>query len=54
MREVDHLVTDRLHAAILARLAGRPVTICDNAYGKLTSYYEAWWRDDPAIELRRP
>lgn len=52
MAEVDHLVTDRLHAAILARLAGRPVTLHDNAYGKLAAYYDAWWRQDPAVELR--
>ena len=53
MGEVDHLVTDRLHAAILARLAGRPVTLHDNAYGKLTAYYDTWWRDDPAVTLDR-
>lgn len=54
MRRVDHLVTDRLHAAILARLAGARVTLCDTAYGKLTGYYETWWRDDPAVQLRNP
>ena len=53
MRGVDHLVTDRLHAAILARLAGRRVTLHDPAYGKLAAYYDAWWRDDPAVQLRR-
>lgn len=51
MAGVEHLVTDRLHAAILARLARRPVTLHDNAYGKLTAYYDAWWRDDPAVKL---
>lgn len=49
----EHVVTDRLHAAILARLLGRPVTLHDRAYGKLAAYHETWWRDDPAIELRR-
>jgi pyruvyl transferase EpsO len=51
MADVDHLVTDRLHAAILARLAGRRVTLHDNASGKLAAYYDAWWREDPAVEL---
>jgi pyruvyl transferase EpsO len=46
-----HVSTDRLHAAIVARLAGRPVTLVDNAYGKLAAYYEAWWQDDPAVDL---
>ena len=47
----DHIITDRLHAAILARLLGRRVTLRDNGYGKLASYHEAWWRDDPAVTL---
>lgn len=51
MAGVDHLVTDRLHAAILARLGGRPVTLRDNAYGKLRAYYETWWRDDPGVRI---
>lgn len=54
MSSVDHLVTDRLHAAILARLAGRPVTLHDHAYGKLTAYYDAWWREDSLVQLRTP
>jgi pyruvyl transferase EpsO len=44
--------TDRLHAAILARLTGRPVTLVDNSYGKLSAYYDAWWTNDPDITLR--
>lgn len=54
MSGADHVVTDRLHAAIVARLAGRPVTLCDNGYGKLAAYYDAWWRDDPGVELQHP
>jgi pyruvyl transferase EpsO len=51
MAAAEHLDTDRLHAAILARLAGRPVTLRDHGYGKLAAYYEQWWKDDPGIEL---
>ena len=53
MTGAEHVVTDRLHAAIVARLVGRPVTLRDNGYGKLASYYETWWRDDPAVTLHR-
>lgn len=51
IQSAAHLVTDRLHAAILARLAGTPVTLRDGAYGKLAAYYETWWKDDPTIRL---
>lgn len=36
------LVTDRLHAMILAQQIGREVWFCDNATGKLSSYVETW------------
>lgn len=51
MRAVDRVTTDRLHAAIVARLAGRSVALRDNRYGKLAAYYDAWWRDDPQVTL---
>jgi pyruvyl transferase EpsO len=51
MRHASRVVTDRLHAAILARLAGRPVALLDNSNGKIAAYYEAWWRADPAVTL---
>jgi pyruvyl transferase EpsO len=51
LRRFDHVVTDRLHGAILARLAGRPVTLVDNSYGKLSAYYDAWWSADPRVAL---
>ena len=54
IQSAAHLVTDRLHAAILARLAGTPITLRDGAYGKLAAYYETWWKDDPAIHLESP
>lgn len=52
MATAAHVETDRLHAAIVARLAGRPVTLVDNAYGKLSAYYNAWWTNDPNVRLR--
>ena len=53
MKGAEHVVTDRLHAAIVARLTGRSVTLRDTGYGKLASYYDAWWRDDPDVTLQR-
>jgi pyruvyl transferase EpsO len=50
----DRVVTDRLHGAIVARLAGRPVTLVDNSYGKLSAYYDAWWAADSGVTLARP
>lgn len=54
MESAAQVETDRLHAAIVARLAGRPVTLVDNAYGKLSAYYDAWWTNDPLVTLRTP
>jgi pyruvyl transferase EpsO len=53
MRQADRVVTDRLHGAIVARLAGRPVTLVENSYGKLTRYQDAWWRDDASVTPAR-
>lgn len=53
MRQAERVVTDRLHGAIVARLAGRPVTLVDNAHGKLSAYYDAWWRDEALVTLAR-
>lgn len=52
MRPASHVVTDRLHGAIVARLAERPVTLIDNSYGKLTAYRDVWWRDESSIVVR--
>lgn len=52
MAAAAHVETDRLHAAIVARLAGRPVALVDNSYGKLSAYYNAWWTGDPNVRLR--
>ncbi|HEX5817745.1 MAG TPA: polysaccharide pyruvyl transferase family protein, partial [Gemmatimonadales bacterium] len=51
IRGADRVVTDRLHAAILARIAGRPVTLLPDRFGKLSAYRDAWWLDDPAVTM---
>ena len=45
------VVTDRLHAAVLARLIGRPVVALDNSYGKLSSAANAWLGELGGITL---
>jgi pyruvyl transferase EpsO len=52
-RQASRVVTDRLHGAIVARIAGRPITLLDNSYGKLAAYHETWWRDDASIAVER-
>jgi pyruvyl transferase EpsO len=50
------IVTDRLHAHLLATLLGRPSVVCDNRFGKVRSFYETWtaslpgtaWAETPA------
>lgn len=45
------IVTDRLHAAILGRAAGRRVFLLDNSYGKNRNVYEAWFRQIPEVSF---
>lgn len=40
-----HVVTDRLHFAIAAMIAGRRATLLPNRYHKNRAVYEAWLRD---------
>jgi exopolysaccharide biosynthesis predicted pyruvyltransferase EpsI/GT2 family glycosyltransferase len=43
------VVTDRLHAALLAWLADRPAVLVDNVYGKNRALAETWFADDPQL-----
>lgn len=45
------LVTDRLHAHLLATLCGIPNVIVSDRFGKVLSTYEAWTRDVPIVRL---
>ena len=44
-----HIVTDRLHAHILALLLDIPHVALDNDYGKLSAYIAAWTADSPRL-----
>ncbi len=41
----ETIITDRLHAMLLALQMGRRVIAIDNANGKLSSYVDTWLRD---------
>ena len=45
------VVTDRLHAMLLALLLGRNVTAVDNSYGKLSGYVDIWLRNVPMLNF---
>ncbi len=47
-----HVVTDRLHMALLGLLMRRRVTFIDNSYGKLSSYVDTWLQHHRDIEMR--
>jgi pyruvyl transferase EpsO len=48
------VITDRLHAAILAVLLGIPVVMIDIANGKLGAFHSAWLRDYPGCRMASP
>jgi pyruvyl transferase EpsO len=45
----ETIVADRLHACILGCLLGKKVFFVDNSYGKLTSYYDTWLKNDAGL-----
>jgi pyruvyl transferase EpsO len=46
------IVSDRLHAVILAALLGRQAVAFDNCYAKTSSYVSLWMQDMASIEIR--
>ena len=51
LKQVDIVVSDRLHACIMAYLSGREVYMLDNAYGKLSGVYQQSLKDKPNVHL---
>jgi pyruvyl transferase EpsO len=49
----EHIVTDRLHAHILACLMNKRSTVVDNSYGKNSGYVSAWTAGSELVTLRR-
>jgi pyruvyl transferase EpsO len=50
-RDYEHVVSSRLHGALLGGLLGIPTTLLDNSYGKNRQYFEAWLRDLPGLDM---
>lgn len=46
----EHIYTTRLHAAILAVLLGKEVTVLDNTYRKNSRFFKTWFADS-GIEI---
>lgn len=49
----ETIVSDRLHAVILASLLNRKSIAFDNSYGKVSSYLDCWMSDMPGIVLQK-
>ncbi|WP_432570272.1 polysaccharide pyruvyl transferase family protein [Kineococcus sp. SYSU DK005] len=45
------VLTDRLHAHLLAELLGIPHVAVDSGYGKIRSYHETWLADSPLAHI---
>jgi pyruvyl transferase EpsO len=43
--------TDRLHGLILSTLLGKETHLRDNSYGKNLTYYNAWLKETPYLEI---
>ena len=44
------IVSDRLHAHLIASLMGKPHVCLDNNYGKIARYIAAWGKNDQTIQ----
>ncbi|HZW13623.1 MAG TPA: polysaccharide pyruvyl transferase family protein [Noviherbaspirillum sp.] len=49
----DRIVTDRLHAHILACLMSKPNTVLDNSYGKNHAYLSTWTAASELVQAKR-
>ncbi len=47
----ETIITNRLHAMILAALFERKAVVYDNSYGKISSYADLWMKDVQGIEM---
>lgn len=47
------IYTTRLHGAILSVLLGKSLTFFDNSYGKNSSFYDTWLKDEKNIKFIR-
>lgn len=50
--KASYVVTDRLHAHILALMMGIENEVYDNSYGKISAFSKVWTCDDPLVVVR--
>lgn len=48
------IVSDRLHAHLIAGLMGKPHICLDNSYGKIGRYIATWGKDDQTFQVSKP
>jgi pyruvyl transferase EpsO len=48
------IVSDRLHAHLIAGLMGKPHVCLDNSYGKIGRYIETWGKDNQTLQVSTP
>lgn len=51
LASADVVVTDRLHAHILAMLVGRPHVLINDRYDKVGRFYRTWSSDHPSVKF---
>lgn len=51
LNEYDVIYTTRLHIGILGMILGKKVIFLDNAYGKLSSFYDSWLKNNSSITI---
>ncbi|MBS0455337.1 MAG: polysaccharide pyruvyl transferase family protein [Proteobacteria bacterium] len=49
--QASYVITDRLHAHILALMMGIDNEVYDNTYGKIGAFAKTWTDDDPLVTL---
>ena len=47
----NYIYTTRLHGAILSILLHKPITFFDNSYGKNSSFYYTWLKNNPKVKF---
>jgi len=51
-QSASHVYTDRLHGGLFSMLSGVPVTLVDNANGKIGNYYRTWLDGTSGVDIR--
>ena len=47
------VITDRLHGMLFSAITNTPCIVFDNSYGKISSLYDTWLKDNNGITFTR-